>query len=733
MIVKIKVEKVGNKFFLCKPAEELYSIKHGKVSEFLVPINKVIMFPGVEYALEGYWTVSNMELPVFVSTKAWEERPVEEDDAVEYLRTFGISKYSAKRIFISTDFKPEKLYRKLDHDLEYYCYISRLRSREIRNFKKSWVRRSKAKELFFWLEKAGFSVNVAMQAYNIFGDTAYNVLSEDPYKLMRCDGATFDKVDEFALKNHIEANSIVRVSASILEALSEIEMGGPFINKYSKTEKGKKNPIHIGSTCLTWDELFPFAEYILGGNVDGKDIAKALVQLEGTIVEVDEDKYFFRKQIYDCEVNTARNIKRLLSSYTGGVSISAEKMAEMQDELVEKGGLPGHLSDEQQEATRTVLEKGVAVVTGGPGCGKTQIIKAMLYMMDKYLPGKTVLCMAPTGRAASRMIESTGRPACTIHSALGLMGSDPYEVPNPITEDIVIIDEFSMVDTMLADKLFSSIKSGTKVICVGDDKQLPSVGCGSVLRELLICGTVPVAVLTKVFRQKKGSAIAENAAKIKNDDTEMIHDDSFKFISVPQAQIAKTVIDTFRKEVAEFGLDNVCVLTPFRRSTETGVNELNVELQKVVFPDKDPKVQYVVGDRVMFVKNANGIANGDVGTITKIEYGEYTIKFENKEIVIDKEDLPYSIVLAYSTTIHKSQGSEYKSVILVMDERHKLMHQKNLTYTAVTRAKKKITMIGGYPSDTKEGSCEEIFAKSILNEVASLRRSRLSSFLNRDI
>ena len=366
------------------------------------------------------------------------------------------------------------------------------------------------------------------------------------------------------------------------------------------------------------------------------------------------------------------------------------------------------LNDQQRKAVLTAVRSPLSIITGGPGTGKTLTQRALLALYKKLYLNHTVQCCAPTGRAARRMEESTGVEATTIHKALKLMAGEDgsYSEPEPLDADLVLVDEASMLDIYLAENLFRSLKPGCQVVLVGDADQLPSVGPGAVLRELLSCGQIPVVRLTKIYRQNAGSPIAINAALIRAGNLHLEYGPDFEFIESADLECSAGLIEElYLREVGRFGVDNVALLSPFRKKTETGVNALNPKLREWVNPKAPDKPEvshgkrlFRLGDKVMQTRNVEDVSNGDIGTITAITREDsdllVTVDFgDGRTMEYDSSKLEL-LDLAYATTIHKSQGSEYDSVIISIQSAHAVMLNRPLLYTAITRAKKRVILVG---------------------------------------
>ena len=350
----------------------------------------------------------------------------------------------------------------------------------------------------------------------------------------------------------------------------------------------------------------------------------------------------------------------------------------------------------------------MTIITGGPGTGKTMIQRALLDIYKKNNPNAKICCCAPTGRAARRMEESTGYTASTIHRALGLIAGDDgtYNDPVELDADLILIDEVSMLDIYIAGLLFKAVKRDCQIVFVGDADQLPSVGPGAVLSEMISSGYIPSVELSKVFRQEAASRIAENAKLMKQGDVSLEYGDDFQFIVSPTTgESASKLAELYLQETSEFGVDNVAMLLPFRKKTETGVNAMNEYLRDLINPAAPGKPEVVfgkrtfrTGDKVMQTKNRDDVNNGDIGYIKRIYHGddETTVFIDfgdGREKEYDSSELDV-IDLGYASTIHKSQGSEYKSVIINLHCAHSIMLTRHLIYTAITRGKDKVIIVG---------------------------------------
>lgn len=406
------------------------------------------------------------------------------------------------------------------------------------------------------------------------------------------------------------------------------------------------------------------------------------------------DGYYANPILARCENEIAKNVLRLLMSphmqYDDGVL----------NALITDGeDLYGQvLHAQQRNSIKMACNNLFSVVIGGPGTGKTTTIKIMAYVLRRLYGSYGICFAAPTGRAARRIYESIGEDACTLHKMLGL--SKQKEDPDFFPGHTLIVDECSMIDTELASKLFQALVIGKRIVLVGDIDQLPSIGAGAVLRDLVRSSVIPVTMLTHTFRQASCSGLLANITKIKKGATKLVQMDDFLLHCVDgisNKNLIHKIVNCYQEEVRTYGKENVIVLVPYRKSGMCS-NLLNKEIQAHVNPGKgyahnsldNGWIDFRKGDFVMQLENRAECANGDVGLITEINES-IAVKYTDCTVFYPPEEWD-QIVLAYAMTIHKSQGSEYKSVITVLLDEHKTMLERNLLYTGVTRAKQKHTL-----------------------------------------
>ena len=376
------------------------------------------------------------------------------------------------------------------------------------------------------------------------------------------------------------------------------------------------------------------------------------------------------------------------------------------------------MSQRQSVAVYMAFRHNLSIVTGPPGTGKTTILRAVIEVFKHLFPESKIMLAAPTGRASQRMVESTGSEAKTLHSLLGLVAEEQEEGFEkdkrnaPLDAGLIIIDETSMIDMSLARVFFNRINPGTKIVLVGDVNQLQSVGAGDVFREMIDCGIIPVTTLTEIFRQKEGSLIAKNAALINEGDTSLeiqsnVERDEFVLVRTKtQEEAADEICRIFCELVQRHGVEHVQILSPLRTDGAASSGQLNRTIREIVNPVRDDSPDLKVGgnyfrlnDKVMQNKNNKKASNGDIGFIRNISHDEngelkVTIAFSNSRVVeYGLADMEH-IELAYAMTIHKAMGSEFGVVIVPMIRSHMRMLKKNLVYTAVTRAKEKVVLVG---------------------------------------
>ena len=567
-----------------------------------------------------------------------------------------------------------------------------------------------------FLERFGLGAESAKKVYDLLGINAISEIENDPYILIDiARGVEFSQIDKMAIELGIERENQKRVKSGIKYALMKIT--------------------YNGHCCTLKENLIEYVKQLLG--VAEEIIEEGLINLkanEDIVIEKrDEEKWVYLYSFYKTENEIAERIIKLKNTKNVKKISNIEKELKKVEERTDM-----ILSEKQKEAIRTINDNNVTIITGGPGTGKTTIIKSIIeiYKTKKY---KIVLC-APTGRATKRMTETTGEEAQTLHRLLeiGKVDDDVFYKKDkdfegaPIDADIIIVDEMSMVDMFVMSYLLDCIYLGTKLILVGDTDQLPSVGPGSVLKDIISSEKISTVHLDKIFRQAARSKIIVNAHRVNNgqkfiqkDDSELSENakEDFFFIKENnQEKILEQVLSLCNGRLKKFGdydfFENIQVLTPTKKGM-LGTKELNKSLQQELNPPREGEpekasmgVIFRIGDRIMQTKNnydmywerregdsietGNGVFNGEIGTITNINEKEKNIriKFDDDKVCWyefnDLEQIDHS----YCKTIHKAQGSEFDVVIMIVPQAAPMLLTRNLLYTGLTRAKKLLIVIG---------------------------------------
>ena len=535
-----------------------------------------------------------------------------------------------------------------------------------------------------------------------YGTIADELLLTCPYQMSIAGDIPFATADEYVMKNTgISELCPARIASALLYTLKTIETG----IKAEEDDPFSQRAARIaGSTCIPKGQIYDFIEELLGlqeGTLDMPCLDKAIkfMALEGRISvnRIGDQVLLATKKAFAAEQEAAEKIRSMLDM-DGLIAEEPKALTKMYraiDSAMAETGMI--LSQEQKNAVSMILRNRISVLTGGPGTGKSATQKVLVESLRLLHPSASIRCIAPTGMAAMRMAEATGCEATTIHRALGLMPGE-LKSTKQLTEELILVDESSMIDIFLLKALLECISDNSSLVFIGDVAQLPSIAAGNIL-ENIISSEVPVTELTKVFRQGDNS-IAFNCAKIKAGNTLLDEDDSFSFVEADtSAEIQKKVCRLYAEEVERSGIDSVCCLSPYRRKTKTGVNQLNRAIRKELskeqkgYCERVDGIRIYTGDKITFLKNKDGLVNGDTGTAVKAYKGTCVCRFGDKELVLTGEDLS-SIEPAFAQTVHKAQGMEYKTVIVICDKAHQGFLSRNLVYTSVSRAKTKCICVG---------------------------------------
>ena len=637
----------------------------------------------VRYNMTGKWSKSQKHGIQFEVERYEEVITPTREGIIAYLASGqirGIGKKTAERIY---DTFGQETLQVLDQEPKKLLTVRGISEKKLRKIVDSYLANRGARDVIAFLAPHGVSPSRAVRLYREYGEETMDIVRNHPYRLCELAGIAFRTADKLAMSMGIDPLSPERIDQALLYTLTDAETKGHLcLEKHAFLKE-----------CLKLLDTAGMTQDMAASR------AVRLIQEERLVTYGDS---VFKAKTASIEESLAYEIVRKMRG-------SVEEYPDLDDSISgEERILRFRLAPEQREAVKMGLASKLCVITGGPGTGKTSVQRALLDLYKKRFPAARIVCCAPTGKAARRMEQSTGVPSATVHRVLGLIANEDgqYGDPETLDADLVLVDEVSMLDVYLAEKLFRSIPATARLILVGDSDQLPSVGPGAVLKEIIASGRVPVVRLDQVFRQKNGSRIAANAKLIRHGNLSLEYGPDFEFYDSTDMSVSAEIIESlYLQETARCGIDNVVLLSPYRQKTETGANALNQRLQGKVNPPADGKMDAVhgqrrfrTGDKVMQIKNCEDINNGDVGYITSIT-GTQTesvirIDFGDGRLV-DYENADLDMLdLGYACTVHKSQGSEYKSVIINLQCAHSVMLVRPLIYTAITRAKEKVLIVG---------------------------------------
>ncbi len=576
----------------------------------------------------------------------------------------------------------------LDTDPGRLLEVRGIGARTVERIRTSWEQHRGVQQIMIFLTSHGVAPGVAVKAFRRYGAGAVEVVRSNPYRLAEeVFGVGFLTADRIARKLGVPPDAPERLAAGLLFALQEATGQG-----------------HV---FLPADELQERAAALLDAEKEGlKEALERLRSRELVVVRPrpGETPAVYIPRLETAEATLARDVHELLAGKSSVTPVVVDRAIEWYQRRARI-----RLAARQREALAAALAEKIVVITGGPGTGKTTLIRGVVDILG--MKEAKVLLAAPTGRAAKRLAEATGLAARTIHRLLEFnptLGSFSRDRHNPLDADCLVIDEVSMLDVELAASLLEAVPPGCRLVLVGDADQLPSVGPGNVLADLIASQTVPVVRLDRIFRQAESSLIVVNAHRVnagKMPELEGGEESDFYFVARDDpAAAADLAIDFAARRITErFGLDpilDVQVLSPMRRG-ELGVTRLNERLQALLTPPGPELVvgwrRFRAGDKVMQVRNNYelDIFNGDLGRVLGFDPEERSlmVDFDGRPVVISSEELE-DVVPAYACTIHKSQGSEYSAVVIVLHHQHHVMLQRNLLYTAITRGRRLVVIVG---------------------------------------
>jgi exodeoxyribonuclease V alpha subunit len=675
--------------------------------------------PGESLRLEGAWIAHAQYGKQFKADRCEQVLPASVEGIKRYLGSGlikGVGPKTAAKIV--KKFGADTL-RVIDEDPKRLKEVLGIGARKIDIINLAWQQQKAIKNVMIFLQGHGISTGLAVKIYKQYGGQSEQVVSSDPYRLARdIYGIGFKTADKIARQLGLPPDAPSRVEAGVAYALSELSEEGHVYSPVDRLTTTAAELLEVKPELVT-----SALERLLAENRIRREVLQLPAPGPGGGRAVREEDAVYLAPFYYGEVGVTNRLIKMMQSPS---LFLADLRAGDMDALLERAG-PVTLSPEQRQAIRRALENKVSVITGGPGTGKTTALRTLIGALDAAR--KTYALASPTGRAAKRLAEATGRPAKTIHRLLGFqpgIGFN-YNEENTLPVQMLIVDEASMIDLLLMNSLLKALDPATHLLLVGDVDQLPSVGAGDVLRDVIDSGAAAVTRLSVIFRQAQDSLIITNAHRINRGELPVeagrggpagpggdgqaeagAHlEDFFLFTVEDPEEAANWVVDVVQNRIPNrFGfkpVEDIQVLAPMYRGP-AGVANLNMRLQAALNPPASKKAErtlggrvFRVGDKLMATRNNydKDTFNGDIGRLTAIVLEEQSlvINFEGRDVAYDWLEAD-ELTHAFAVSVHKSQGSEYPVVVLPVLTQHYLMLQRNLLYTAVTRARKLCVLIG---------------------------------------
>jgi exodeoxyribonuclease V alpha subunit len=667
----------------------------GKKDLVTVVGNLLGVQPGENLRLRGRWTVDRKYGEQFKAEGYVTVKPATLVGIEKYLGSGlvrGVGKVMAKRLVEGFGLSTLEIIEQAPDRLREVDGIGPVRSARIA---KAWVEQKQIKDVMVFLQSHGVSTTFAIKIYKHYQDRSIAVVKENPYRLaIDIFGIGFKAADKIAGQLGIFPSSPERAQAGVLHVLGELSNEGHVFYPRPKLVEAAVALLEIEASII---------EQAVNALAEVGQVVVAPILGDG--VDAQDDRAVYLKSLHTAETGVADLGRALLRNPTRPIAIDVERAITWFEEQQKIS-----LASEQREAIRRAVTSKFLVITGGPGTGKTMLVNGIIQILEKK--GRRILLGAPTGRAAKRMTETTGREAKTLHR---LLEFDPKTMgfqrdrQRPLEADLVIVDEASMIDTVLAFNLMKAVPPSCQLVLVGDVDQLPSVGPGSVLQDVIRSGTVDVVRLAHIFRQAEASLIVVNAHRVNHGEMPKLAppgaDADFFFVEKKEPEDVLQAVKLLVKEriPEEFGFEpvtDVQVLTPMHRGL-LGAASLNAELQALLNPQGAAIVHgsrlFRVGDKVMQIRNNYDLEvfNGDIGRIEALDEAERTVsvQFDGRSVTYEPADLD-ELVLAYACSIHKSQGSEYPCVVMPVHTQHYVMLQRNLLYTGITRARRLAVLVG---------------------------------------
>ena len=662
---------------------------------------------GAVLIVEGNWRVDKRYGRQFAAESWSETLPATVIGIEKYLGSGlvkGIGPKFAKQIVSHFGLETFEV---IDTDIDRLLEVPGIGKGRVAKIKESWEKQKDVKDIMVFLQGHGVSSTYAAKIYKQYGKDSIQKVQDNPYCLADdIWGIGFKTADSIAEKLGYEKNDLRRCRSGILYTLSKLSEDGHVYSEREQLIKSAKELLSAEEEPITQalDEMIAKEDLIL-----------------------DEDAIFL-PPFYYAECGVANKLRRLLDTQMGNIFDNATVVPE---DVGKQAQI--EYDEVQLSAIRKAIGSKVMVLTGGPGTGKTTTTLGIIAAFESL--GQRILLAAPTGRAAKRMSEATGKEAKTIHRLLEFNPAEGYgrNDENPFEGDLLIVDESSMIDVILMNSLLKAVPLTMRLILVGDIDQLPSVGAGNVLRDIIDSGSVPVVRLTRIFRQAQSSRIVTNAHKINQgifpDISNGKQSDFFFIKDEDPEQAARDIVNIVKNRIPKaygYSTNDIQVLAPMQRSV-VGATNLNIALQEAINPVGDSLsrggFKYRQGDRVMQIRNNydKEVFNGDIGTVESVDVEDRSLSVLFDGRTVDYEDSELDeLTLAYATTIHKSQGSEYPVVVIPLLMTHYVMLQRNLIYTGITRAKKICIIVG----------TTKALAYSIHNMVVLKRNTRLKERLH---